>query len=156
MKKIISISLIFMIFLGNILAQNDKKDFSQFYKAYKDKEGVTSIHINSIMKSMLKSGDKNADELMKKTKSMKIITADDPAEGMIKDLENYFPESLYPLLMLVKEGNETVSVKAKQNEKTVEEILFIIKEPNSLTVLCMKGNYNLEDALEMGNSVNFH
>ncbi len=81
MTKIISISLIFLIFLGSIDAQNNEKGFNQFYKAYKDKEGVTSIHINSIMKSMLKDGDKNADELIKKTKSMKILTADDPAEG---------------------------------------------------------------------------
>ena len=155
MTKIISISLMFLIFLGSIDAQNEK-GFNQFYKAYKNKEGVTSIHINSLMKSMLKDGDKNADELIKKTKSLKIITADGPNEEMIKDLENYFPKNIYPLLMMVKEGNETISIIAKQNEKTIEEILFIIKEPNSLTVLCMKGNYNLEDALEMGNSVNFH
>ncbi len=156
MKKIISISIIFMIFLGSINAQNDEKGFNQFYKAYKDKEGVTSIHINSLMKSLLKDGDKNSDELIKKTKSLKILTTDGPNEEMTKDLENYFPKNMYPLLMMVKEGNETVSILAKQNEKTVEEILFIIKEPDSLTVLCMKGNYNLEDALDMGNSMNFH
>jgi len=151
MKKIISISIIFLIFIGSIDAQ---KDFNEFYKAYKDKEGITSININGLMNSMLKDGDN--DELIKKTQSLKIITADDPNDGMIKDLEKYFPETVYPLLMVVKEGNETVKIIAKQNEKIVEEILFIINEPNSLTVLCMKGNYNLEDALEMGNSVNFH
>jgi len=153
MKKVISISILFMICIGSINAQ---KDFNEFYKAYKDKKGVTTINMNGLMKSILTDGDKDADELIKKTESLKIITTDGPHEEMIKDLENYFPKNMYPLLMEVKEGNETVSVIAKQTEKIIEEILFIIKEPTSLTVLCMNGKYSLEDALEMGNSVNFH
>ena len=111
-----------MICIGSINAQ---KDFNEFYKAYKDKKGVTTINMNGLMKSILTDGDKDADELIKKTESLKIITTDGPHEEMMKDLENYFPKNMYPLLMEVKEGNETVSVIAKQTEKIIEEILFI-------------------------------
>lgn len=154
MRKLISISILFVFFFGSIVAQDNKKDFKQFYKSYKDKEGVTSISIPSVLKSFLKDEFNEADDIVKKTKSLKILTTENPDKKMISDLDVYFPEDRYPLLMLVKDGEESVSVVAKANADTFEEILFIIKEPSSLTVMCMKGKYDLDDAMDIGNNIN--
>jgi hypothetical protein len=152
--RLISIIFILSFLLAGSLNAQDYKSFKDFYKSNKDREGITSLKLPlSCVKSFIETDDDETDEILKKTKSVSIITADFKDEKLIKDLKNNLPGDLYKLLMVVKEGKETVSVKAKQTDKKVEEILLIVEEADSFTVLCVEGDYDIKDAVEFGNSV---
>src|ERR1035437_3035935 len=128
MKKIF-LSLTVLCLTLMIQAQSNPVD--EMFNEYSEKQGFTVVSISSKMFSMLANKDpenKDADDIISKLKSIKILSVDDSL------LNNKLDLSVYEELMVVKTGPDITKFLIKQRGNTISELLVVKGGPggNSL------------------------
>ncbi len=140
-----------------IKAQSNPVD--DMFDKYSDRDGFTVVTISSRMFSMfsnLDSDDKDADDLIHRLKSIRILSVEDSL--LNKDL-NFYTElskklnmSAYEELMVVKEGKDITKFLIKQNGKMISELLVISGGPSGNSLISIKGDFNLKNISELSKS----
>lgn len=133
--------------------------YERFFKEYESIDGVESFSLStSLFRFMLddKKKEKDADEMLKKIDGISFLVADSahPQMGEIqKALRSHLPKKKYKKMMEIKDGSSTISFKARGTKKKIDEILLTVMDEDSLFVMCISGNFSLEDAKSLMKSV---
>jgi len=157
MKKLY-LSIILMCLATLIKAQSNPVD--EMFDRYSEKPGFTVVSISSKMFSMFAGSEetsKDADDIISKLKSIKILSVED---SLLNKNLNFYNElskkldlSVYEELMAVKEGGNITRFLIRQTGKTINELLVITGGPGGNSLISIKGDLNLKNLSEISKSV---
>jgi hypothetical protein len=157
MKKIF-LSLTALCLILVVQAQSNAVD--EMFNKYSEKQGFTVVSISSKMFSMFANKDpenKDADDIINKLKSIKILSVEDSL--MNKNL-NFYNElskkldlSVYEELMVVKTGPDITKFLIKQSGNTISELLVVKGGPGGNSLISIKGELNLKNISDMSKSI---
>jgi hypothetical protein len=153
MKKIF-LSLAAIILTIGVKAQSGPVE--DMFNKYSEKPGFTVVSISSKMFSMFANKDqenKNADNVINKLKSIKILTVED---SLLNKNLNFYTElsrkldlSVYEELMVVKEGPNMTKFLIRQNGNIISELLVVTGGPSGNSLISIKGELNLKSISEL-------
>jgi len=153
MKKIF-LSLAAIILTISVKAQSGPVE--DMFNKYSEKPGFTVVSISSKMFSMFANKDqdnKNADNVINKLKSIKILTVED---SLLNKNLNFYTElsrkldlSVYEELMVVKEGPNMTKFLIRQNGNIISELLVVTGGPAGNSLISIKGELNLKSISEL-------
>jgi hypothetical protein len=140
-----------------IKAQSNPVD--EMFNKYSERDGFTVVTISSRMFGMfsnLDSEDKDADDLIHKLKSIRILSVED---SLLNKNINFYTElskkldlSAYEELMVVKGGKDVTKFLIKQNGKMISELLVITGGPGGNSLISIRGDFNLKNISELSKS----
>ena len=159
MKKLIFLVTV-MCLTTMIVAQNKPYDpIDEMFNKYSEKEGFTVVSISSKMFSMfakIDEEDKNADNVISKLKSIRILSVED---SLLNKNINFYTElskknafSLFEELMVVKEGQDITKFLIKPNGEKISELLVITGGPGGNSLISIKGDLNLKNISDLSKS----
>jgi hypothetical protein len=156
--KTIFFSLTALFLTVTMKAQVNPVD--EMFNKYSDKQGFTVVSISSKMFNMFRdneSENKDADNVISKLKSIRILTVED---SLLNKNLNFYTElsknldlSVYEELMLVKQGPDITRFLIRQSGNTISELLVITGGPGGNSLISIKGDLNLRNISELSKSV---
>ncbi len=151
-------TLFITIFVFGILSScnsQSKNDFSDFYNTHEDDIGIITFSLPiGLANAFIADDDAEAKDAFAKVSNMKFFICEKDNGYYEKKIKKYMPEGTYHDLMVVKNGKESVSFKMKEPTKGKKrEVVLIITEPESFVAISFVGNFTLNDAKEMANSI---
>jgi hypothetical protein len=143
-----------------VMAQAQSNPIDEMFNKYSDKEGFTVVTISGKMFSMFSSLDdenKDADNVISKLKSIRILTVEDT---LLNKTINFYSElskkldmSAYEDLMSVKEGRDVTRFLIKQAGNAISELLVITGGPGGNSLISIKGNLNLKNISDLSKDI---
>jgi hypothetical protein len=101
--------------------------------------------------------NKDADDVINKLKSIKILSVDD---SLLNKNLNFYTElskkldlSIYEELMVVKTGPDITKFLIKQSGNTISELLVVKGGPGGNSLISIKGELNLKNISDMSKSI---
>lgn len=157
MKKLMLI-IIGMGLSASLMAQSNPVD--DMFNKYSDKPGFTVVTISSKMFSMLSGQDsqnKDADNIINRLKSIRILSVEDSTmnKGLnfYNELSKKLDLSAYEELMVVKEGRDMTKFLIRQKGNTISELLVIAGGPGGNSLISIKGDLNLKNISDLSKSL---
>jgi len=157
MKKVL-LFLTVLCLASEIQAQNNPVD--ELFNKYSEKDGFTVVTISGRMFSMfsdMETDKKEADNVIFKLKSIKILSVED---SLLNKNLNFYTElgkkldlSAYEELMVVKEGRDITKFLILQKGNLISELIVITGGPGGNSLISIKGDFNLKDISDMSKSV---
>lgn len=136
-------------------AKEPVEGYKKFYRDYRDSPNVTSFKVPAGFASFfIDKEDKEVKDFLKKMDDISFLILKEANNQTIFDLNKNLPEKLYKEIMVVKDGSSEVTFLARDNGKTIEEILMTVVEENELVIMCMTGDFTREDAKRIAKSIN--
>lgn len=157
MKKIF---LSFTAVCLTVFLQAQSNPVDDMFNKYSEKPGFTVVSISSKMFSMFANKDtenKNADDVINKLKSIKILSVED---SLLNKNLNFYSElnkkldmSAYEELMVVKEGPNITKFLILQKGNIISELLVITGGPGGNSLISIKGELNLKSISELSKDI---
>jgi len=152
--RILLISLLLTSFVACGNSQENNNDFTEFYKANKNTEGVVAFELPMFLaKMVIDKDEEELKEFMKKTDDIRFFISDKSNTTLYRKLENHLSPNVYNDLMIIKEGGSTVTFKIRENKNKIREILLTVVEDSSFVAISFTGEFTIEDAKKMAKSV---
>jgi len=143
-----------------MVMQAQTNPVDQLFNKYSEKDGFTIVSISGKMFSMFankETENKNADDVMNKLKSIRILSVEDSL--LNKDI-NFYTEltkkldiSVYEELMVVKEGRDITKFLIRQNGNMISELLVIVGGPDGNSLISIRGEFNLKNISDLSKSM---
>jgi hypothetical protein len=156
MKKLI---LFFTAICLSLVLKAQSNPVDDMFNKYSERDGFTVVTISSRMFSMfsnLDTDDKDADDLIHKLKSIRILSVED---SLLNKNLNFYTElskkldlSAYEELMVVKGGKDVTKFLIKQNGKMISELLVVTGGPGGNSLISIRGDFNLKNISELSKS----
>ena len=141
-----------------IKAQSNPID--DIFNKYSEKDGFTVVTISSRMLGMFANKDtenKDADDIMRKLKSIRILSVED---SLLNKNLNFYTElskkldlSVYEELMVVKEGHDITKFLIRQKGNIISELLVITGGPGGNSLISIKGELSLKNITDLSKSM---
>jgi hypothetical protein len=132
--------------------QGQTNAVDELFEKYYGKDGFTTVYISSKMFSMFGSQDSKDQELsdlMKKLKSIRILTVED---SLLNKNLNFYEElrkkidfSSYEELMAVKDANSTTKFLIKESGNTIAELLVISGGQGGNALISIRGDLDMKN-----------
>ena len=155
--KIVSVLLLLAILCVPLASNAKGGGFADFYNKYKDHENFEALSMKpGLLRMFMSNDDKEIKELMKHIKQFKMLVCDtnpDAVKYFSNELNEFFISGHYEDLLVVNNGAENVTFKARMEKKKIIELIMLARDPESLTVLYIKGDIDLNDVKELSKSV---
>lgn len=154
MKTLISLLLIIAL---NACASSysNTPDYQQFYKAYKNSDGVVSFSIPTGFAGLfIDKDDADIKEFLKNFDDVSFFISEDGNKKLFPELVKHLPKNTYSTIMEIKDGSSTVTFKAKEKDGKIDEIIMTVDETDSFVVMCISGSFTMEDAKKITKSIN--
>jgi hypothetical protein len=157
MKKSFLVLAAFFLTIA-IKAQSNPVD--EMFNKYSDKDGFTIVTISSRMFSMfanLDSENPDADNLIKRLKSIRILTVED---SLLNNNLNFYSElsrkldmSVYEELMVVKEGRDITKFLIRETGNIISELLIIKGGPGGNSLISIKGDLSMKNISDLSKNI---
>ena len=152
--RILIISLFLTSFIACGSAQKNNNDFTEFYQAHKNTDGVVAFELPMFLaKMVIDKDEEELREFVKKTDDIRFFISDKSNTVLYTELENHLPERVYNDLIIVKNGSSTITFKIRERKNRIREILMTVKEDSSFVAISFTGNFTIEDAKKIAKSV---
>jgi len=141
-----------------IKAQTNPVD--DIFNRYSEKEGFTSVYISGRMLSMLaglETKEGNPDNILRRIKSIRILTENDslaiPKVDLYIELSKKLDMSVYEELMVVKEGREVTKFLILEKDNIISELLVISGGDDGNALISIRGDLNLKEIAQLSNTI---
>lgn len=154
MKTIISLLLLVITFVScTLFAKPDGYDL--FYKTHKKHNTVINIDIPVIILGLFldSDDDKEIRNLLRKTDDFKVFLAEGSKTHFLPIVKEYLPNEIYKDFLIVKESGDNVTIKIKETENVISEIILLIEEDQDLIAISIKGKFTANDLMEYMNVI---
>ena len=155
-KTFLFLSVLFL----TLVAQAQTNPVDEMFNKYSEKDGFTVVTISSRMFSMfanLDSDNPESDNLIKRLKSIRILSVED---SLLNINLNFFAElskkldlSVYEELMVVKEGRDITKFLIRENGNIISELLVIVGGPGGNSLISIKGNLSMKNISDLSKNV---
>jgi hypothetical protein len=152
--------LFLTVFFLTITIQAQTNPVDEMFNKYSEKDGFTLVTISSRMFSMfanLDSDNPDADNLIKRLKSIRILSVED---SLLNININFYTElskrldlTVYEELMVVKEGRDITKFLIRQTGEIISELLVIKGGPGGNSLISIKGDLNMKNISDLSNSI---
>ncbi|HUS86525.1 MAG TPA: DUF4252 domain-containing protein [Bacteroidales bacterium] len=157
MKKALFITLLLSI---TLLVSGQDNPIDALFDKYSGQEGITTIFISSRMFSMIAQADLEDDEmeeLMRRLKSIRIMTVSDSLLdkklNFFKELGKSLDPPKYEELMVVKDGSQDLNFLIRGKGDVIEELLMIGGGSGSNILISIKGDLDLNNISDISRSI---
>jgi len=143
-----------------LMIQAQTNPIDEMFNKYSEKEGFTVVTISGKMFSMFSNQDtenKDADNVVRRLKSIRILTVED---SLLNKNLNFYSElskkldlSVYEELMVVKEGPDITKFLIRQNGNLISELLVITGGPGGNSLISIKGDLNLKNISDLSKNI---
>lgn len=155
MKTKFSIILLVFIFASSCLfAKSDGYDL--FYKTHKKHNTVINLDIPVIILGLFldSNDDKEMRKLLRKTDDFKIFVAEGSKTHFLPIINEYLPSEIYKDFLIVKESeSDDVTIKIKETENIISEIILLVEEGQDLIAISIKGKFTADDLMKYMNVI---
>lgn len=154
MKVRISIILLVLTFASaSLFAKSDGYDL--FYKTHKKHDSVINLDIPVIILGLFldSDDDKEIRKLLGKTDDFKVFYAEGSKTHFLPIIKEYLPSDIYKDFLIVKESGENVTIKTKEAEGLISEIILLVEEGQDLIAISIKGEFTADDLMEYMNAI---
>ena len=155
-KSFLFLSVLFL----TLVAQAQTNPVDEMFNKYSEKDGFTVVTISSRMFSMfanLDSEDPESDNLIKRLRSIRILSVED---SLLNINLNFYTElskkldlSVYEELMVVKEGRDITKFLIRENGNIISELLVIVGGPGGNSLISIKGDLNMKNISDLSKNV---
>ncbi|MBI9067387.1 MAG: DUF4252 domain-containing protein [Salinivirgaceae bacterium] len=157
MKKIFIVMIAVLPLFG--LAQESK--LNTLFDKYSGQEGYTSVYITSYMFelfSKIADEDQEFDNATKGLEAIKILTVSDnlstqKREVFYNDVFNALPANMYKDFMIVKDGEQEITFKVRDEGNKITEFVMLVKDPHEPVLLFLLGDIDLKQISKMSKSM---
>jgi hypothetical protein len=147
------------LFLSIIIhAQSNPVD--EMFNKYSEKDGFTVVTISSRMFSMfanLDSENPDADNLIKRLKSIRILSVEDSTLNLnlnfYSELGRKLDLSVYEDLMVVKQGRDITKFLIRQTGNVITELLVITGGPGGNSLISIKGDLSMKNISDLSKNI---
>jgi uncharacterized membrane-anchored protein YitT (DUF2179 family) len=138
------------------MASNEKKDYSLFYKLNKGSENVVNFRLPTDLMAMFinKKDDKELKQFLNDIDNLKFFIADHSANALLPILYEYLPSQMYKDVMIINNSSSKIIFKARDNGKSISEIIMLIEESNSFVVMSIEGDFTEKDIKKFVKAIN--
>lgn len=157
MKKLI-LFLTALALTITVEAQTNPVD--EMFDKYSEKDGFTIVSISSRMFSMfanLDSENPEADNLIRRLKSIRILSVEDSLLNINLNFYNELSKklnlSVYEELMVVKEGRDITKFLIRQTGDIISELLVIKGGPGGNSLISIKGDLSMKNISDLSKNV---
>ncbi len=157
MKKLI---LSFFAICLTLIIQAQSNAVDELFNKYSERDGFTVVSMSGRMFSMfseMDSENKDADNVISKLKSIRILSVDDSLMNRNLNFYNELAKKLdftvYEELMVVKEGKDMTKFLIRQKGNLISELLVITGGPGGNTLISIRGDFNLKNISDLSKSV---
>jgi hypothetical protein len=130
------------------------------FNKYSEKDGFTLVTISGRMFSMfseMETDKKDADNVIFKLKSIKILSVED---SLLNKNLNFYNEltrkldlSVYEELMVVKERRDITKFLIRQKGNIITELIVLTGGPGGNSLISIKGDFSLKDISDISKDV---
>ncbi len=157
MKKLI---LFLTALVLTITIEAQTKPVDEMFDRYSEKDGFTIVSISSRMFSMfanLDSENPDADNLIRRLKSIRILSVEDSLLNINLNFYNELSKklnlSVYEELMVVKEGRDITKFLIRQTGDIISELLVIKGGPGGNSLISIKGDLSMKNISDLSKNV---
>jgi hypothetical protein len=157
MKKIL---LFFNACLLTIILQAQSNPVDDMFNKYSEKDGFTVVTISGRMFSMfsdMEKDKKEADNVIFKLKSIKILSVEDSLLNkklnFYNELANKLDLTVYEELMVVKEGRDITKFLIRQKGSIITDLIVLTGGPGGNSLISIKGDFSLKDISDLSKNV---
>ena len=157
MKKLIFF-ITALLMSAIINAQTNPID--DIFEKYSEREGFTSVYISGRMLGMLvgmETKEGNPDNILRRIKSIRILTADDsvviPKVNLYAELSRKLDLSVYEELMVIKEGPEVTKFMILEKDNLISELLVISGGDDGNALISIRGDLNLKELSQLSKTI---
>ena len=146
--------------LLTILSSAQSAAVDALFNKYSEMEGFTVVSISGRMFSMFadkETENKDADNIISKLKSIKILTVQD---SLLNKNINFYTEiskklniSEYEELMVVKEGRDITKFLIRQKGDLITELIVITGGPGGNSLISINGEFNLKNLSQLSKDI---
>lgn len=157
MKKLF---LFLTAFVLTIVIKAQTNPVDEMFNKYTEKDGFTIVTISSRMFSMfanLDSENPDADNLIRRLKSIRILSVED---SLLNINLNFYTElskklnlSVYEELMVVKEGKDITKFLIRQTDDIISELLVIKGGPGGNSLISIKGDLSMKNISDLSKNI---
>ena len=126
---------------------------NKLFDKYADMDDVTSVYISKAMFRMMPQIDNFGVNLMNmkgKIESLQLVTTEKPEK--MAQMKKDFLQSItanHQELMRVKDGKSRVNFYSNTQGDLIKELLMLVNDEDSFTVIQLIGNFTLKDIQEI-------
>ncbi len=139
-----------------LFAQKNAAD--KLFEKYADKDGFTTISFSSgLMKMMADFDDeKDAKNLLRKIKEVRILTCDNEKTGLnfYNEIARDFPADKYEELITIKDTDTNVKIWIKEDAGIIQELILVSGGIDDNVLIIVRGNIKLNEVAGLGESLN--
>jgi len=141
-----------------IQAQTNPVD--EMFNKYSEKDGFIIVSISSRMFSMfanLDSENPDADNLIRRLKSIRILSVEDSVLNInlnfYAELSKKLDLTVYEELMVVREGRDITKFLIRQTGEIISELLVIKGGPGGNSLISIKGDLSMKNISDLSNNI---
>jgi len=147
MKKIIIILLLINIFSISLHSQSG---YVKLYEKYSNQNQITGISMSSIwLKLFLLLSDEESNYIINKSNKFYLLSSEKKDNVLLNDINQMLPASQYKDLMIIKEGDKTVTFKILMDQKFIREIIMLVDDNENTVVMNIAGKFNKQEAMKI-------
>ena len=156
MRQIIFILTITLLLPAVVYAQDSK--LNQFFNKYSGQEGYASVYITEYMFDLLKKVNSEKEEekfedITSNLKGIKILMlSEGNAEkkaAFLKEINEMLNDERYKELMIVREGDETVTFMIHEDGDRISEFVMKIDGQQEPGIIFLEGSMTLRQISEL-------
>jgi hypothetical protein len=159
MKKVLFALLFTVAYAVSMSAQNDA--IVRFFNKYNEDERFTVVYVSPKMFQMIAKVEtddpewEKTREVIRDLGGLRVLTTDsiDNADVMYKDALARIPQNEYEVLLTVRDGQEHVHFWIKESNNVITELLLLVSEPSSFTMLSFTGRIDLQKISQLAKTL---
>jgi hypothetical protein len=155
-KSFLFLSALFLTIANQ--AQTNQVD--EMFNKYSEKDGFTLVTISSRMFSMfanLDSENPDADNLIRRLKSIRILSVEDSLLNLnlnfYSELSRKLDLSVYEELMVVKEGRDITKFLIRETGNIITELLVVKGGPGGNSLISIKGDLSMKNISDLSKNI---
>lgn len=155
MKNLTFVAIALFITLTGCAEEKTRVGYKTFYNQYNDFASTITFKVPGAFAGMfIDKEDKEVKDFVKNIDNISFFIASETSKQMIIDLNKNVSENLYKHVMEVNDGDTEIIFFVRDNGEMIEEILMTVHEPDELIIMCMYGEFTLEDAKKIVKAIN--
>ncbi|MFH1319540.1 MAG: DUF4252 domain-containing protein [Bacteroidota bacterium] len=148
------------IFTQNCANEKEKESFVQFYKKYNGEDGFISINLPpGLIRLFVDKEDKELKQILKDLDDIRILIYSEKindgrtSASYLKELDKILSSRDYKDLMVIREGQEVIKFKIRENENKVSELVVVVTDDKEFVALSLSGSIDIEKVKGISKSI---
>ena len=148
-------TIILCLILAPSFMMAQSTSVQQFFDTYGDNENYTLIDIKGSLLNMM--SDKKDPNKVRKVTGFQLLSAPKGMGGLRASAVEGFAQKIrresFEDLMTIRDKDTFINFMMQERNGFVKELIMVINEPDSFTIMSLRGNIPLEELEDLGDDI---